>query len=93
MLRLAHTAADGTHTYRDRIGRDVAHAGGSPPTIAGIAAAPAHTDWQVYGSPTQAEGLVLLIRPGWMPDDVALETGLEDWVLLTTDDLAEFATE
>jgi ABC-type sugar transport system ATPase subunit len=26
-----------------------------PLTIAGIAAAPAHTDWQVYGSPTQAD--------------------------------------
>jgi hypothetical protein len=92
MLRLAHTAADGTHTYRDRIGRDVAHAG-SPSTIAGIAAAPAHTDWQVYGSPIQAEGLVLLIRPGWMPEDVPLEPGLEDWVLLGAEDLAELAGE
>jgi hypothetical protein len=92
MLRHARATADGTRTYRDRIGREVAHAG-SPPTIAGLAAAPAHADWQAYGSPTQAEGLVLLVRPGWTPEDVPVEPGLEGWVLLTADDLAELATE
>jgi hypothetical protein len=90
MLRLARTAADGTHTYRDRIGRDVAHAGNS---LARLAAEPAYADWQAYGSPTQAEGLVLLVRPGWTPEGVPLEPGLEGWILLTADDLAELATE
>jgi hypothetical protein len=70
----------------------VAHAG-SPPTIAGLAAAPAHADWQTYGSPTQAEGLFLLVRPGWNAEGVPVEPGLEGWVLITADDLAEFATE
>jgi hypothetical protein len=35
----------------------------------------------------------LLVLPGWTPEDVPLEPGLEDWVLLATVDLAELATE
>jgi hypothetical protein len=92
MLRLARTSGDGTHTYRDRIGRDVAHAG-SPPAVAGLAAAPAHTGWHAYGSPTQADGLVLLVRPDWTPEHVPIEPGVEGWVRLTADDLAELGTE
>lgn len=90
MIRLALTVADGTRIYRDRIGRDIAHAG-NPPAIARLAAEPAHADWQAYGSPTQAEGLVLLARPGWAPEEIPLEPGAEDWVVLTADDLDELA--
>ena len=87
MIALAHTAYDGTLTYRDRCGCDVAYAGGAA-AIANLARD--HPAWRSFGSPTQADGMFLLVAPGSEPEDVPLDAGTEGWLALGANDLAEF---
>ena len=87
MIALAHTAYDGTRTYRDHRCHDAAYAGNAA-AIANLAQD--YPAWRTFGSPTQADGLFLLVAPDREPDDIPLDAGAEGWLALATGDLAEF---
>lgn len=87
MLRHARTDPDGAQIYRDRVGRDAACAGDHE-AIARLAADRA--DWRILGSPSQPEGLFVLLRPDVDPADVPLAPGDGGWLSLDRDDLDAF---
>jgi len=87
MIALAHTAYDGTRTYRDRRRRDVAYAGSA---AAILTLGRDHPAWRAFGSPTQADGMFLLVAPEREPEDIPLDAGAEGWLALAADDVAEF---
>lgn len=87
MITHAHTAYDGTRTYRNRRGVDVAYAGTAE---AIMHLAEQYGDWQRFGSPTQAEGLFLLVAPEYSPEEVPLDPGAEAWLAMDAEDIAEF---
>jgi len=90
VINLAHTAYDATRTYRNRRGVDVAYAGTAEAIIHLGAGFP---DWFGFGSPTQEEGLFLLVAPGYRPDEVALDPGVEGWLAMEVADIAEFTVD
>jgi len=49
-----------------------------------------YATWSIYGTPTQAVGLFLLVRPDCTPRDVPLDAGAVDWAVLSPHDLGEF---
>ena len=63
-IRLAHTAHDATHTFRNAGEVDVAYAG-TAEAIAELMTDRWHKTWLGYGSPTQANGLFLMVAPGY----------------------------
>jgi hypothetical protein len=89
MLRHARTDPDGTRTFRDRIGRDAAFAG-DPEQVARLADDPWHAGWRIYGSPSQADALFVLLRPDVEPADIPLDPGDDGWLALDRDDLEAF---
>lgn len=88
MIELAHTAYDGTRTYRNRRGADVAYAAG----VKGIVdLGQEFSGWKAFGSPTQDNGLFLLVAPGYQPENTGLDPGEEGWLAMTLDGIAEFS--
>jgi hypothetical protein len=92
MIHHAHSAYDATRTYRKRTARrrdvDVAYAG-TAEAIAHLASA--YPDWRAFGSPTQGDGLFLLVAPGCRVDDVPLDAGAEGWLELDPTEIAALA--
>jgi len=92
MIYHAHTAYDATRTYRKRTARrrdpDVAYAGAAE-TIAHLTTE--YPDWTAFGSPTQTDGLFLLVAPGYRADEIPLDPGSEDWLKLDVGEIAAFA--
>ncbi len=90
MIHHAHTAYDATRTYRKRTARrrdpDVAYAGAAE-AIAHLATE--NPDWTAFGSPTQADGLFLLVAPGCRVDQIPLDPGSEGWLRLDAAEIAE----
>lgn len=88
-IQPAHTAADGTLTFRNEKGVDVAYSGSAYI----VAAVMWEKGWTVFGSPTQPFGDFLVVAPGYKPTDFAIDAGAEGWVVVTATDLDEFAAD
>ena len=91
-IRLAHTAYDATRTFRNGRGADVAYPGMAE-AISTLLTDPWRRDWPSYGSPTQPEGLFLMIAPGYRVDEIPLDPGAEGWLDMGQADIAEFCPE
>lgn len=89
MITHAHTAYDGTRTYRNQRRVDVAYAGSADATIT---LARHYPDWRTFGSPTQAEGLFVLVAPGYRPAEAPLDAGAEGWLAMNPAEVQEFAS-
>ncbi len=91
MIHHAHTAYDATRTYRKRTARrrdpDVAYAGAAE-AIAHLATE--HPDWTAFGSPTQGDGLFLLVAPGYDVDEIPLDACAEGWRPLDATEITAF---
>ncbi len=91
MIHHAHTAYDATRTYRKRTARrrdpDVAYAGAAE-AIAHLATE--HPGWIAFGSPTQGDGLFLLVAPGYDVDEIPLDACAEGWRPLDATEIAAF---
>lgn len=87
MITHAHTAYDGTRSYRDTRGRDVAYAGCA---AAALNLSHLYPAWRAYGSPTQDDGLFLLVAPGHRPDAVPLDPGPEGWIPMEPTEIEDF---
>ena len=92
MIIHAHTAYDGTRTYREgcdhaRRGRDVAYAGCA---AAALNLSRLYPAWRAYGSPTQDDGLFLLVAPGHRSDAVPLDPGPEGWIPMEPTEIEDF---
>lgn len=85
-LEPACIAADGTISFRNSAGVDIAYAGSAYV----IAQVMWERGWTVYGSPTQPLGDFLVVAPGYHPYDFAIDPGDEGWVVVTATDLDEF---
>jgi hypothetical protein len=88
-IQPAHTAADGTITFRNETGVDVAYSG----SAYAVAQVMWEREWTVWGSPTQPFGDFLVVAPGYHPSEFAIDPGDEGWVVVTATDLDEFTAD
>lgn len=91
-ITYAHTTVDSTRVYRNRRDVDVAYAG-SAEAITDLLAVRWFRDWPAYGSPTQADGLFLMVAPGYRLDEVPLDPGAEGWLPMGEADIREFRAD
>ena len=73
-ITLAHTAQDGIHADRTAKGINVVYAG-TASASANFLVDPWQRAWRGYGAPAQADGLVLMVAPGYRPEMIPINPG------------------
>ena len=85
-IQRAHVSYDGTLTFRNGKGVDVAYAGDASFVFRVVS----ELDWKAFGSPSQPEGYFLVISQGYKPAEFDIEAGEVDWVPMTLNELDDF---
>ena len=85
-IQRAHVSYDGTITFRNEKGVDVAYAGDASFAFQVVS----ELEWKAFGSPTQPEGYFLILTQGYNPDEFDIDAGEVDWVPMTLDVLDDF---